>query len=110
MKSFVDNVGVLVVELCLVSKLPTLFAPDMIFSIPDNDIAHLACEQEHAAAERHRLMEKKACLEKCEMELRRLDKHRAPIFEHGVPNVAKAAKVEFEEGDKTDEDHEMDME
>ncbi|CAK7202892.1 hypothetical protein SEUCBS139899_005619 [Sporothrix eucalyptigena] len=93
LKSFVDNVSVLVAELCLVSKLPSLFTPDMVYSISDKDIAQLAGEQEHATAERHKLMEKKTCLQKCETELRRLDKHRGT----GVENCTSGAKAKGQE-------------
>ncbi|CAK7273324.1 hypothetical protein SEPCBS119000_005595 [Sporothrix epigloea] len=74
LKTFVDNVSVLVVEQCLVSKLPFLFTPDTIYTIPDEDIAKLASEEKHATAERARLMEKRRCLQECEAELRLLDK------------------------------------
>lgn len=79
LKSFIDNISVLVVEQCLISKLPGLFTPDSLYSIPDEEISFLAGENEAATAERARLMEKKACLEKCEDELRKLDKHRVPV-------------------------------
>ncbi|KIH86345.1 hypothetical protein SPBR_08141 [Sporothrix brasiliensis 5110] len=78
LKSFIDNVSVLVVEQCLLSKLPGLFPPDTIYAIADDDIRHLAGENPDATAERARLVEKKTCLEACENELRRLDKHRVP--------------------------------
>ncbi|KJR84131.1 uncharacterized protein SPSK_09305 [Sporothrix schenckii 1099-18] len=78
LKSFVDNVSVLVVEQCLLSKLTGLFTPDTIYAIADDDIRHLAGENPEATAERARLVEKKTCLEACENELRRLDKHRVP--------------------------------
>ncbi|ERT03420.1 hypothetical protein HMPREF1624_01735 [Sporothrix schenckii ATCC 58251] len=78
LKSFVDNVSVLVVERCLLSKLTGLFNSDTIYAIADDDIRHLAGENPEATAERARLVEKKTCLEACENELRRLDKHRVP--------------------------------
>lgn len=77
----------LVVEQCLISKLPGLFTPDTIYSILDEEIVHLAGENKDATAERARLVEKKTCLEKCENELRRLDKHRVPVSENGTLKV-----------------------
>ncbi|CAK7266190.1 hypothetical protein SEPCBS57363_001970 [Sporothrix epigloea] len=79
MKTFIDNVSVLVVEQCLVSKLPSLFTPDTIYSISDEEIAKLAGEDEHATAERSRLMEKRRCLQVCETDLRLLDRRPAQI-------------------------------
>lgn len=84
LKSFVDNVSILVIENCLLRKLLDLFTPDSIYTIADEDIGHLAGENKEATAERAHLVEKKACLEKCENELRRLDKHRVPVAEDGM--------------------------
>ncbi|CAK7274263.1 hypothetical protein SEPCBS57363_006074 [Sporothrix epigloea] len=78
LKMFIDNVSVLVVEQCLVSKLPSLFTPDTIYSFSDKEIARLAGEDEHATAERSRLMEKRKCLQECEADLRLLDRRPAP--------------------------------
>ncbi|KAL1897943.1 hypothetical protein Sste5346_003795 [Sporothrix stenoceras] len=52
LKTFVDNVSVLVVEQCLLSKLPGLLTPDAIYSIPDDEVGHLAGENKDATAER----------------------------------------------------------
>ncbi|CAK7273325.1 hypothetical protein SEPCBS119000_005596 [Sporothrix epigloea] len=86
LKTFIDNVSVLVVEQCLVSKLPSLFTPDTIYTIPDEEIARLAGEEEHTVAERARLVEKRRCLQVCEAELRLLDRRpalNASQFESG---------------------------
>lgn len=72
-----DDVSILVLEQCLLQKLPSLFTSDMIYDISDEDIALLAGETSEAVAERVRLREKKTTLESGLQELRRLDKHRS---------------------------------
>ncbi|CAK7235005.1 hypothetical protein SBRCBS47491_009143 [Sporothrix bragantina] len=87
LKTFVDTVGVLVVEQCFISKLPSLFTPDTIYTISDKDIANLAGENEQEISERSRLTEKLLCLQKCEVELRRLDKHRVPFMDDHIVDL-----------------------
>ncbi|CAK7237378.1 hypothetical protein SCUCBS95973_009938 [Sporothrix curviconia] len=98
LKTFIDNVSVLVVEQCLVSKLPSLFTPNTIYTISDKDIGRLAGEKPYSVAERQRLAEKKTCLQKCEVELRRLDKHHIPDVDDQMDKAAFEAESDDDTG------------
>ena len=75
LKRYADDVAILVVEGALISKLPELFTPDMIYDISDEDVARLAKESEASAAERRRLTAKSALFRKGIQDLGRLNMH-----------------------------------
>ncbi|KAG6098634.1 hypothetical protein E4U14_007446 [Claviceps sp. LM454 group G7] len=63
MNKFIDDVSVLAVEQCLVSKLPDLFPDDILFDFKDEEIARLAGETEAASKQRVLFNQKLAVLE-----------------------------------------------
>lgn len=79
LKKFIDDVSVLAVEFCLVKKLPSLFNPEKIFEMNDEEISRLAAEHDSTGAERIRYAEKREILLAGLNELRRLDKHRSVL-------------------------------
>lgn len=81
-KTFVDSVAVLAIEQCLLQKLPSLFSPDVVLEMKDEDVSRLAAESEETSAERSRYEEKLIVLESGLSDLQRLDKHRT-LFETG---------------------------
>ncbi|KAB5578147.1 P-loop containing nucleoside triphosphate hydrolase protein [Coniochaeta sp. 2T2.1] len=76
LKKFIDDVSVLAIESCIVKKLPSLFNPEKVFDMDDEEISHLAGENKSTAAERVRCAEKRDILVTGLQELRRLDRHR----------------------------------
>ncbi|KAG6306898.1 hypothetical protein E4U45_006164 [Claviceps purpurea] len=60
---FIDDVSVLAVEQCLISKLPDLFPDDILFDFKDEEIARLAGETEAASKQREKCNAKLAVLE-----------------------------------------------
>ena len=75
LKKFVDDVGVLAIENCLVKRLPLLFTPDMVFRLEEEDIALLAAENEQTSAARTECTNKLTILEGSLSDLRRHIKH-----------------------------------
>lgn len=90
MKKFIDDISVLAVENCLVQKLPSLFTPQRVYDLIDDDISRLATESEQTRSERARYTEEVSALETALSDLRRLDKHRSVILgkftSHRFPN------------------------
>ncbi|KAG6104287.1 hypothetical protein E4U31_002074 [Claviceps sp. LM219 group G6] len=63
MNKFIDDVSVLAVEQCLISKLPDLFPDDILVDFKDEEIARLAGETEAASKQREKCSQKLAVLE-----------------------------------------------
>ncbi|KAG6311522.1 hypothetical protein E4U44_004204 [Claviceps purpurea] len=63
MNKFVDDVSVLAVEQCLISKLPDLFPDAILIDFKDEEIARLAGETEAASKQREKCSQKLAVLE-----------------------------------------------
>lgn len=76
LKKFIDDVSTLAVECCLIQHLPSVFDPEKIYDMSDEQIASLAAENEGCALERARVTEKLAILQTAHAELRRLDTFR----------------------------------
>ncbi len=76
LKRFVDDFSVLAVEQCLVGRLPSLFTPEMVQKLSEEDVSGLASETEHTTAQRSQCLEKLAVLEEGLRDLKSLDKHR----------------------------------
>ena len=54
MKVIVDNVSVLAVESCVISKLPSILSPETILSLDEQTIHNIAAETENSVLERQR--------------------------------------------------------
>ena len=75
MKKFIDDISVLAIEQCLLTKLPSLFGPDVVYEFTDDEISEIAGEKESAVAERAQLTEKLLVLQSGLNDLKRLDKY-----------------------------------
>lgn len=75
-KKFIDDISVLAVERCLISRLPALFPSETILNLRDDEIAHIATESHAMMLERIRYNEKLATLEGAKDDLKQLDIHR----------------------------------
>ncbi|EPE09308.1 interferon-induced gtp-binding protein mx [Ophiostoma piceae UAMH 11346] len=75
LKRYTDDVAILVVEQGLISKLPGLFTPDMIYDITDEDVARIAKESEASVVERQRLTAKSELFRKGIQDLSRVNMH-----------------------------------
>ncbi|GAO15862.1 uncharacterized protein UV8b_07746 [Ustilaginoidea virens] len=77
LERFVDDVSVLAVEQCLVSKLPSLLQSDVVLDLEEEEIARLVSESQDTSLQRARCLEKLDVLQKGKEELRRLVSQRS---------------------------------
>ncbi|KAM3500282.1 hypothetical protein MY10362_006537 [Beauveria mimosiformis] len=75
-KKFIDDISVLAVERCLISRLPALFPSETMLDLRDDEIAHIATESDAMMLERIRYNEKLVTLEGAKDDLKQLDIHR----------------------------------
>ncbi|KAH8708064.1 hypothetical protein HC256_010212 [Beauveria bassiana] len=75
-KKFIDDISLLAVEQCLISRLPALFPSETILDLRDDEIAHIATESHAMMLQRIRYNEKLAALEGAKDDLKQLDIHR----------------------------------
>jgi hypothetical protein len=76
---FIDDVSVLAIEDCLISKLSSLFRSGYVAEMSDKDLFLLAGETEESRSKREHLEAKRGILEKGLQDLKSLYKHRAII-------------------------------
>ncbi|KAM3558130.1 hypothetical protein MY1884_004150 [Beauveria asiatica] len=67
---------VLAVEWCLIGKLPTLFPPEAILDLRDDEVAHIATESDSLSLERTRHRQELTTPEDAKSDLKQLDIHR----------------------------------
>lgn len=63
MENFIDNVAVLVVEMCLIDGLSSIFTPTLVSRMNDEQLDGLAGESHTLRSQRRQLMSKQAKLE-----------------------------------------------
>jgi hypothetical protein len=73
---FIDNVSILAIEDCLISKLPTLFRSRNVLKMSEQEISRLAGETPESSLERKRLEAKRGILETGLQRLKSLHKRR----------------------------------
>ncbi|KAF5591764.1 Mx2 (GTPase) [Fusarium pseudocircinatum] len=103
---FIDDVSVLAIEGCLISKLPSLFTASSVAEMSDETLHLLACENEESATERKRLELKQGILEKGLQDLKSLYKHSTVVGSrryHGLlsedpEKVSAITQSKFEKG------------
>ena len=83
-----DDISVLAVENCIIRELPTLFEPQMVYDLTNDDVLRLATESEQTRVEREQCAEKVSALEAALSDLRRLDKHHC-----GTQSMAATLRV-----------------
>ncbi|KAF1813831.1 hypothetical protein P152DRAFT_394067 [Eremomyces bilateralis CBS 781.70] len=74
-KTVVDEVSVLAIERCLLQKLPELISAHIICDMDDDEIQHIASENQDSAQERARATTKLGILESGLIELKRVNKY-----------------------------------
>ncbi|PVH98723.1 dynamin family protein [Periconia macrospinosa] len=79
LKKVIDDISVLAVEACLMIPLPTLFAPEMVLDIGEEEVAAIAAEEEHSAEERARSTEKLRVLENGLRELKTMQEYSSAL-------------------------------
>ncbi|KAI1016894.1 hypothetical protein LB504_007087, partial [Fusarium proliferatum] len=80
---FIDDVGALAIENCLISKLPSLFTSSSVAEMSDETLQLLAGESYELSAERKRLEVKQGILEKGLQDLKSLYKHSTVVGSRG---------------------------
>lgn len=76
---FIDDMSVLAIEDCLISKVPTLFRSNNVSEMSDEDLSILAGETQESSRERHRLEAKRMTLTAGLQDLKSLHKRRNVI-------------------------------
>ncbi|KIL93924.1 hypothetical protein FAVG1_02486 [Fusarium avenaceum] len=76
---FIDDVSVLAIEDCLISKLSSLFRSGFVAEMSDEELSLLAGETEESRSKREHLTAKRGILEKGLQDLKSLNKHRTII-------------------------------
>ncbi|KAI0381480.1 P-loop containing nucleoside triphosphate hydrolase protein [Hypomontagnella monticulosa] len=79
LKQVVDDFSKLAIEACLISELPKLFTPEIVFELDDDVVSRIAGESWEIADERKFLTEKMEILSSGMTELQRLGKHHQRI-------------------------------
>ncbi|KAI2779924.1 P-loop containing nucleoside triphosphate hydrolase protein [Daldinia loculata] len=75
LKQIVDDFSKLAIEACLISKLPGLFTPEVVFELSDDTVSRIAAESWETADERQFLTDKMNVLSSGMTELQRLSKY-----------------------------------
>lgn len=70
-----DDFSKLAIEACLISKLPGLFTPEVVFELSDDTVSRIAAESWETADERQFLTDKMNVLSSGMTELQRLSKY-----------------------------------
>lgn len=91
---FIDDVSILAIEDCLISKLSTLFRSSNVLKMSDEDISRLAGETQESSIERKRLEAKRGILETGLQGLKSLHKRR------NVVNPPKQDQVASEDSEQ----------
>jgi GTP-binding protein EngB required for normal cell division len=82
MSRFVDDMSILAIEDCLISKLPAVFKSSNVLEMSDQDLSRLAGETRETSLERKRLEAKRLILEKGLQGLKSLHKRRSVTNPH----------------------------
>ncbi|KAI1770234.1 P-loop containing nucleoside triphosphate hydrolase protein [Hypoxylon cercidicola] len=79
LKEAVDDFSKLAVEACLISKLPELFTPEIVYDLSDDAVYRITAESPEKAEERRFLAEKMEILSSGMTELQHLSKHHQRV-------------------------------
>ncbi|KAI2602286.1 hypothetical protein GGR54DRAFT_624800 [Hypoxylon sp. NC1633] len=94
LKEVVDDFSKLAIEACLVSKLPELFTPEIVYKLSKDAVYKITAESPEKAEERRYLTEKREILTSGMTELQRLSKHHQRFNDtEDEGNVESASEV-----------------
>ncbi|KAI0122418.1 P-loop containing nucleoside triphosphate hydrolase protein [Daldinia grandis] len=79
LKRIVDDFSNLAIEACLISKLPELFTPELVFELSDDIVSRIAAESWETVDERKFLTDKMEVLSGGMTEIQRLNKYHRRI-------------------------------
>ncbi|KAM5388265.1 hypothetical protein ACJA88_000129 [Fusarium oxysporum] len=85
---FIDDVSVLAIEDCLISKLPSLFTSSSVAEMSDEELYLLAGETDESSIERKRLELKQGILEKGLQDLKSLYKRSTVVGHRGYHGLS----------------------
>lgn len=88
----IDDVSVLAIETCLITRLSTIFSPATVLDIGDAIVTAVAAEDEESSMERARCDEKRKILEEGLRELKDIQGYRLGRIEGLVPLLSAFGK------------------
>ncbi|KAI1210261.1 P-loop containing nucleoside triphosphate hydrolase protein [Annulohypoxylon truncatum] len=96
LKQVVDDFSTLAIEASLISQLPGLFTPEIVFDLSDDVVSRIAGESWETADERRFITDKMEILRSGMVELQRLSKHRRCANDYEEAKADTPRPVTFE--------------
>lgn len=102
---FIDDISVIAVEDCLISRLPTLLTPSRVLDLAADDVTRLVGESDETAYTRRKLTEKLTTLQAGLKDIKRYERHgdRPHVASQGTTKLSMTGVQSPRKAEKTAE-------